>query len=135
MLYRSFSTNLIIMTLPGLCTPMCMLSALASRFSRVVSQYMHGKMRNFEQIHGAFRREPLTRSHHPGPAIRFSRSRDPIMKYDVLNIHVGLKTLSATPSSLAELVNGMNHYACSNSQSGLPSLPRFWLSTSLLLAH
>lgn len=30
-----------------------------------------------------------------------------------------LKTLSATPSSLAELVNGMNRYACSNSQSGL----------------
>jgi sigma-B regulation protein RsbU (phosphoserine phosphatase) len=30
-----------------------------------------------------------------------------------------LKTLSATPSSLAELVNGMNQYACSNSQSGL----------------
>ena len=30
-----------------------------------------------------------------------------------------LKTLSATPSSLAELVNGMNQYACSNSQGGL----------------
>ena len=30
-----------------------------------------------------------------------------------------LKTLSATPSSLAELVNGMNQYACSNSQNGL----------------
>jgi phosphoserine phosphatase RsbU/P len=30
-----------------------------------------------------------------------------------------LKTLSATPSSLAELVNGMNRYACSNSQNGL----------------
>ena len=30
-----------------------------------------------------------------------------------------LKTLSATPSSLAELVNGMNRYACGNSQSGL----------------
>ena len=30
-----------------------------------------------------------------------------------------LKTLSATPSSLAELVDGMNQYACSNSQSGL----------------
>jgi sigma-B regulation protein RsbU (phosphoserine phosphatase) len=30
-----------------------------------------------------------------------------------------LKTLSATPSSLAELVDGMNHYACSNSQGGL----------------
>jgi phosphoserine phosphatase RsbU/P len=30
-----------------------------------------------------------------------------------------LKTLSATPSSLAELVHGMNRYACSNSQSGL----------------
>jgi phosphoserine phosphatase RsbU/P len=30
-----------------------------------------------------------------------------------------LKTLSLTPSSLAELVEGMNHYACSNSQGGL----------------
>jgi phosphoserine phosphatase RsbU/P len=30
-----------------------------------------------------------------------------------------LKTLSATPSSLAELVDGMNHHACSNSQGGL----------------
>jgi len=30
-----------------------------------------------------------------------------------------LKTLSATPSSLGELVGGMNRYACSNSQSGL----------------
>jgi phosphoserine phosphatase RsbU/P len=30
-----------------------------------------------------------------------------------------LKTLSNTPSSLAELVGGMNLYACSNSQSGL----------------
>jgi sigma-B regulation protein RsbU (phosphoserine phosphatase) len=30
-----------------------------------------------------------------------------------------LKTLSATPSTLAELVDGMNRYACSNSQSGL----------------
>ena len=30
-----------------------------------------------------------------------------------------LKTLSATPSSVVELVNGMNRYACSNSQGGL----------------
>ncbi len=30
-----------------------------------------------------------------------------------------LKTLSTTPCSLAELIAGMNHYACSNSQSGL----------------
>jgi sigma-B regulation protein RsbU (phosphoserine phosphatase) len=30
-----------------------------------------------------------------------------------------LKTLSATPSSLLELVAGMNRYACSNSQGGL----------------
>jgi sigma-B regulation protein RsbU (phosphoserine phosphatase) len=30
-----------------------------------------------------------------------------------------LKTLSATASSLVELVNGMNRYACTNSQSGL----------------
>ncbi|HYL16428.1 MAG TPA: PP2C family protein-serine/threonine phosphatase [Terriglobales bacterium] len=30
-----------------------------------------------------------------------------------------LKTLSTTPCSLAELVNGMNRYACTNSQSGL----------------
>jgi serine phosphatase RsbU (regulator of sigma subunit) len=30
-----------------------------------------------------------------------------------------LKTLSATPSSLVELVSGMNRYACSNSQNGL----------------
>jgi sigma-B regulation protein RsbU (phosphoserine phosphatase) len=30
-----------------------------------------------------------------------------------------LKTLSVTPCSLAELVAGMNQYACSNSQSGL----------------
>jgi sigma-B regulation protein RsbU (phosphoserine phosphatase) len=30
-----------------------------------------------------------------------------------------LKTLSMTPCSLTELVSGMNHYACSNSQGGL----------------
>jgi sigma-B regulation protein RsbU (phosphoserine phosphatase) len=30
-----------------------------------------------------------------------------------------LKTLSSTPSSLKDLVAGMNHYACSNSQGGL----------------
>ncbi len=30
-----------------------------------------------------------------------------------------LKTLSATPSSLAELVESMNSYACSNSQGGV----------------
>jgi sigma-B regulation protein RsbU (phosphoserine phosphatase) len=30
-----------------------------------------------------------------------------------------LKTLAATPSSLAELVTGMNQYACGNSQNGL----------------
>ncbi len=30
-----------------------------------------------------------------------------------------LKTLSSTPSSLGELVAGMNHYACTNSQGGL----------------
>jgi sigma-B regulation protein RsbU (phosphoserine phosphatase) len=30
-----------------------------------------------------------------------------------------LRTLSATPSSLAEMVAGMNRYACTNSQSGL----------------
>src|SRR5580693_5684746 len=30
-----------------------------------------------------------------------------------------LKTLSATSCSLADLVTGMNHYACTNSQSGL----------------
>jgi sigma-B regulation protein RsbU (phosphoserine phosphatase) len=30
-----------------------------------------------------------------------------------------LKTLSAVPCSLAELVNGMNQYACNNSQGGL----------------
>lgn len=30
-----------------------------------------------------------------------------------------LKTLSSTPTSLAELVTGMNRYACTNSQSGL----------------
>jgi phosphoserine phosphatase RsbU/P len=36
-----------------------------------------------------------------------------------------LKTLSATPSSLAELVNGMNHYACSNSQGGLRFITAF----------
>jgi serine phosphatase RsbU (regulator of sigma subunit) len=30
-----------------------------------------------------------------------------------------LKTLSTTPCSLAQLIAGMNHYACSNSQSGL----------------
>ena len=30
-----------------------------------------------------------------------------------------LRTLSNTPSSLVELVGGMNHYACSNSQGGL----------------
>ncbi len=36
-----------------------------------------------------------------------------------------LKTLSATPSSLAELVNGMNRYACSNSQGGLRFVTAF----------
>src|SRR5579883_2951968 len=30
-----------------------------------------------------------------------------------------LKTLSATPTSLADLVSGMNRYACTNSQNGL----------------
>jgi sigma-B regulation protein RsbU (phosphoserine phosphatase) len=30
-----------------------------------------------------------------------------------------LKTLSAIPCSLSELVTGMNHYACNNSQGGL----------------
>lgn len=30
-----------------------------------------------------------------------------------------LKTLSTTPCTLSELVDGMNHYACSNSQGGL----------------
>ena len=30
-----------------------------------------------------------------------------------------LKTLSATPCTLSELVNRMNHYVCTNSQSGL----------------
>jgi hypothetical protein len=30
-----------------------------------------------------------------------------------------LKTLSAIPCSLAELVTGMNRYACTNSQGGL----------------
>ena len=36
-----------------------------------------------------------------------------------------LKTLSNTPSSLVELVGGMNHYACSNSQSGLRFITAF----------
>jgi phosphoserine phosphatase RsbU/P len=36
-----------------------------------------------------------------------------------------LKTLSATPSSLTELVKGMNHYACSNSQGGLRFITAF----------
>ena len=36
-----------------------------------------------------------------------------------------LKTLSATPSSLGELVGGMNRYACSNSQSGLRFITAF----------
>jgi phosphoserine phosphatase RsbU/P len=36
-----------------------------------------------------------------------------------------LKTLSATPSPLAELVKGMNHYACSNSQGGLRFITAF----------
>jgi sigma-B regulation protein RsbU (phosphoserine phosphatase) len=36
-----------------------------------------------------------------------------------------LKTLSATPSSLVELVNGMNQYACSNSQGGLRFVTAF----------
>ena len=36
-----------------------------------------------------------------------------------------LKTLSNTPSSLVELVGGMNHYACSNSQSGLRFITGF----------
>jgi sigma-B regulation protein RsbU (phosphoserine phosphatase) len=36
-----------------------------------------------------------------------------------------LKTLSATPSSLAQLVKGMNHYACSNSQGGLRFITAF----------
>ena len=37
----------------------------------------------------------------------------------------GLKTLSSTPSSLVELVGGMNRYACSNSQSGLRYITAF----------
>jgi len=36
-----------------------------------------------------------------------------------------LKTLSATPSSLAELVSGMNKYACGNSQGGLRFVTAF----------
>ena len=36
-----------------------------------------------------------------------------------------LKTLSVTPSSLAELVKGMNQYACSNSQGGLRFITAF----------
>jgi len=36
-----------------------------------------------------------------------------------------LRTLSNTPSSLVELVGGMNHYACSNSQSGLRFITGF----------
>ncbi len=36
-----------------------------------------------------------------------------------------LKTLSATPSSLVELVNSMNQYACSNSQGGLRFITAF----------
>jgi phosphoserine phosphatase RsbU/P len=36
-----------------------------------------------------------------------------------------LKTLSSTPSSLVELVGGMNRYACSNSQSGLRYITAF----------
>jgi len=36
-----------------------------------------------------------------------------------------LKTLSATPSSLVELVNGMNKYACGNSQGGLRFVTAF----------
>ena len=36
-----------------------------------------------------------------------------------------LRTLSNTPSSLVELVGGMNHYACSNSQGGLRFITAF----------
>jgi sigma-B regulation protein RsbU (phosphoserine phosphatase) len=36
-----------------------------------------------------------------------------------------LKTLSATPSSLAELASGMNKYACGNSQGGLRFVTAF----------
>ena len=36
-----------------------------------------------------------------------------------------LRTLSDTPSSLVELVGGMNHYACSNSQGGLRFITAF----------
>jgi phosphoserine phosphatase RsbU/P len=36
-----------------------------------------------------------------------------------------LRTLANTPSSLVELVAGMNHYACSNSQSGLRFITAF----------
>ena len=36
-----------------------------------------------------------------------------------------LRTLSNTPSSLIELVGGMNHYACSNSQNGLRFITGF----------
>jgi phosphoserine phosphatase RsbU/P len=36
-----------------------------------------------------------------------------------------LRTLSNTPSSLVELVGGMNHYACTNSQSGLRFITAF----------
>ncbi len=36
-----------------------------------------------------------------------------------------LKTLSATPSSLAVLINSMNQYACSNSQDGLRFITAF----------
>src|ERR1035438_6119610 len=33
-------------------------------------------------------------------------------------IQASLKTLAASPSSLSELVGGMNQYACGNSQNG-----------------
>jgi sigma-B regulation protein RsbU (phosphoserine phosphatase) len=36
-----------------------------------------------------------------------------------------LRTLSNTPSSLVDLVGGMNHYACSNSQNGLRFITGF----------
>jgi sigma-B regulation protein RsbU (phosphoserine phosphatase) len=36
-----------------------------------------------------------------------------------------LRTISATPSSLAEIVTGMNKYACTNSQSGLRFITAF----------
>ena len=71
MLYRSFSTNLIIMTLLRLRSSMCIVVGSASRFSQVVSQYMHEKNEQFRTDSWCFSARTADERPTQGPTIRF----------------------------------------------------------------